>query len=63
MAALIRPKLKNVIKISLLAFCLLSFSSVWAQKESTDYWPREIETTQGVVCFSDADRVCYGGLL
>ena len=49
MAALIRLKLKNVIRISLLAFCLLSSSTVWAQEEVADYWPREIETTKGVL--------------
>ena len=49
MSALIRLKLKYVIRISLLAFSLLSFSIVWAQEEAVDYWPREIETTKGVL--------------
>jgi hypothetical protein len=42
-------KLKNITWMSLLAFCLLSLSAGWAQEESTDFWPREIEIPQGVV--------------
>ena len=42
-------KLKSVTWMSLLAFCLLSLSTAWAQEESIDFWPQEIETTQGIV--------------
>jgi hypothetical protein len=35
--------------MSLLAFCLLSLSTAWAQEESGDFWPREIETPKGTV--------------
>ncbi len=49
MATWRRMKLKNITWMSLLAFCLLSLSAGWAQEESTDFWPREIEIPQGVV--------------
>ncbi len=43
-------KLKSVTWLSLLTItCLLSFSTAWAQEDSVDYWPQEIETNQGVV--------------
>ena len=42
-------KLRSVTWVSLLAFFLLSSSIAWSQEEAADYWPREIETTKGVV--------------
>jgi len=33
----------------LLAFCLLSSSISWSQEEAAKFWPREIETTKGVI--------------
>jgi hypothetical protein len=42
-------KLKSVTWMSLLAFCLLSLSTAWAEDESINFWPQEIETTQGIV--------------
>jgi len=35
--------------IALLWVCLLTMTSGWAQEDSTDGWPREIETPQGTV--------------
>ena len=49
MATWKKLKLQNVIWISLLIFCLLSVSTAWAQEDSVDYWPQEIEIPQGVV--------------
>ncbi len=33
----------------LLGFCLFPLSAAWSQEESADYWPREIETSQGTI--------------
>jgi hypothetical protein len=44
-----RLKLKSVTWMFLLGFCLLPLSAAWSQEESADYWPREIETSQGTI--------------
>ena len=49
MATWRRLKLRNITWMSLLAFCLLSLSNAWAQEESIDFWPQEIETPKGTV--------------
>jgi hypothetical protein len=49
MATWRRLKLKNVAWIFLLAFFLFSLPAAWAQEESVDFWPQEIETPKGVV--------------
>ncbi len=49
MATWKRLKLISVTWMSLLAFCLLSLSTAWAQEGSIDFWPQEIETNKGVV--------------
>jgi hypothetical protein len=49
MATWKKLNLKSVTWMSLLAFFLLALSTAWAQEDSVDYWPQEIETKQGVV--------------
>jgi hypothetical protein len=49
MATWRRLKLKSFTWMSLLVFCVLSFSNAWAKEEGIDFWPQEIETQKGVL--------------